>query len=565
MVGVSTAAVAQVIPPSELPGRERERFTTYPTAPTDRAGTPTVGLPSAAPPPDAANVTIVIRDVQVSGSTVYSPAELAKYYAEYLGHKVPLTVVYEIARRITDRYGVDGYVLSRALIESQTLDPAGAVVRLRIVEGYVDKVVWPTELLKYRDLFSEYAAKITAERPVNLFTIERYLLLAGDLPGLRLKNRLVPSNTHPGAGTLIVEVTEKPVDAMARADNLGTEARGPLQFLGSASFKNPLRIHDAWTFTYAAAYQTKELQYASGNYRQVLNSEGLSFYTFGAYGWGRPGTLPLESINYRTKSLIFETGLTQPIVRTRERNVTLTALYFQSDDQSELTFSPTSPLPTFDRIRGFRLRLEADWVDPWSGVNQFYGVFSQGIHGLGSTNNNDPFSSRFFGRVDFNKFEATYARVQALGGGYSFFVAALGQYAGTPLLFPEVCGYGGRVFGRAYDPSQLIGDHCAEVLGELRYDMSPPSPILSQVQFYLYADQAWLRTIAPFTGGLPLGGFVGPFGTVPTTIGNVNAASAGGGLRLGWLNAVTADLYAVKAIEGPRDDWRFRFIVTSRY
>ena len=110
---------------------------------------------------------------------------------------MPLTAVYEIAKRITDRYGVDGYVLSRAVIESQTLDPAGAIVRLRIVEGYVDKVVWPSDLLKYRDLFSEYAAKITAERPVNLFTIERYLLLAGDLPGLRFKNRLVPSRPTP--------------------------------------------------------------------------------------------------------------------------------------------------------------------------------------------------------------------------------------------------------------------------------------------------------------------------------------------------------------------------------
>ena len=36
-------------------------------------------------------------------------------------------------------------------------------------------------------------------------------------------------------------------------------------------------------------------------------------------------------------------------------------------------------------------------------------------------------------------------------------------------------------------------------------------------------------------------------------------------LRLGWLNAVYLDLYAVKAVEGPRDDWRFRFILTSRY
>ena len=32
--------------------------------------------------------------------------------------------------------------------------------------------------------------------------------------------------------------------------------------------------------------------------------------------------------------------------------------YFQSDDQSELLFTPISPLPTSDRLRGFRLRLE---------------------------------------------------------------------------------------------------------------------------------------------------------------------------------------------------------------
>ena len=367
MVGISAAAVAQVIPPSELPGRERERFTTYPTLPTNSIGAPTIGLPSAEPPPSASAVQIVIRDVRISGVTVYRPDELAQLYAEFVGHKVSLTAVYEIARRITNKYGADGYVLSRALILSQTIDPAGAVIQLRVVEGYVDRVEWPKDLvLRYRDLFSEYAEKIMAERPVNLYTIERYLLLAGDLPGLRLKNRLVPSKTHPGvAATLIVEATEKPIDAMVRADNLGNTPRGPEQFLGSVSFKNPFHIHDAWTFTYAATYQTKELQYVSGNYRQVLNSEGLSFYTFGAYGWGRPGVFELEALNYRTKSLSFETGLTQPFVRTRERNVTLTALYFQSDDQSELLFTPISPLPTSDRLRGFRLRLEADWVDPF--------------------------------------------------------------------------------------------------------------------------------------------------------------------------------------------------------
>src|SRR5262249_32533662 len=158
-VSASCAAVAQIIPPSELPGRERERFTQYPSVPTEQLGGVTVGLPSAPPPPSAAGVTLIIRAVHISGVTVYRPEELAALYQEFIGHTVPLTVVYEIAKRITDKYGADGYVLSRALIDSQQLDPTGAIVRLHVVEGYVDRVEWPPVLAHYRDFFSEYAAK----------------------------------------------------------------------------------------------------------------------------------------------------------------------------------------------------------------------------------------------------------------------------------------------------------------------------------------------------------------------------------------------------------------------
>jgi hypothetical protein len=39
----------------------------------------------------------------------------------------------------------------------------------------------------------------------------------------------------------------------------------------------------------------------------------------------------------------------------------------------------------------------------------------------------------------------------------------------------------------------------------------------------------------------------------------------GGGFRLGWQSLIGADLSVAKAIEGPRDDWRFFFILTGRY
>ena len=76
---------------------------------------------------------------------------------------------------------------------------------------------------KLCDFFTYYTARITAERPSNIHaTIERYLLLAGDLLGLKFKNSLKPSAANQGAATLIVEIaSESLYDWAARVDNRG--------------------------------------------------------------------------------------------------------------------------------------------------------------------------------------------------------------------------------------------------------------------------------------------------------------------------------------------------------
>src|SRR5947208_3416296 len=56
-------------------------------------------------------------------------------------------------------------------------------------------------------------------------------------------------------------------------------------------------------------------------------------------------------------------------------------------------------------------------------------------------------------------------------------------------------------------------------------------PALSLTQLYGFFDKGWLHNLAP----------------VPGTFQSVDAATFGAGLRLGWLNAVTADLTVRKA------------------
>jgi hemolysin activation/secretion protein len=153
---------------------------------------------------------------------------------------------------------------------------------------------------------------------------------------------------------------------------------------------------------------------------------------------------------------------------------------------------------------------------------------------MGSTNNNNDLASRANGRVDFTKMELTLSRLQPLFDTFSVLLASYGQYALTPLLVSELCGYGGRLFGRGFDPSQFVGDSCLEVLAELRYDIPLELKGLTQAQLYGFADHGWLHNIAPVAG----------------TFSNVDAASIGAGLRLGWLNSITADVSIAQVIQG---------------
>ena len=551
-------ASAQV--PVQSPGsRVRERFLA-PEVPRSQPRAPAIVLPSTAPPSGAEKLTVNIRDICIEGSTVYRPEDLAPLYRDMIGHDVPVIALYDLAKRITAKYGSDGYVLSRAIVPPQTFSPHGAKPCLRIIEGYVDNVEWPAAVRQYRDFFTEYTAKITAQRPVNIHTIERYLLLAGDLPGLHFNASLKPSKTHDGAATLVVEVVQKPLDLYGRYDNRGTPARGPYEYLLGANVNNLLRQHEAFTLNWAATTPDfQELQYFAANWRQVLNAEGLYAFVNASYGYGRPGTDVLQALAFRTASTVVEAGLASPVIRTRETNLTLSGLAFMSDNVSDTNIM--SPFQE-DRLRGFRLKADSDWADRFLGINQVNVTYSEGFHGLGSTDNADlsatavnaPPPSRLAGRVDFQKIEATLSRNQPIYGPISAFASIYGQYAFTPLLVPEQCGYGGRFFGRGYDPSELLGDHCLEGVVEFRYDLPKVAPSIDQIQFYTFSDYGRLWLLAPAANALSFG-----------TPGNFIAASAGAGVRVAALGHYTADFSVAKAIEGTRDDTRFFFILAAKY
>jgi len=93
----ASAAIAQVIPQSEQLGRERKRFT-QPPAPRAQPGPGSSFLPSTVAPLGAADATIVVREIQVVGSTIYSSEQLRALCADLIGNTVSVQSIYDLAR-----------------------------------------------------------------------------------------------------------------------------------------------------------------------------------------------------------------------------------------------------------------------------------------------------------------------------------------------------------------------------------------------------------------------------------------------------------------------------------
>ena len=509
------------------------------------------------PAAEAAKIKLVLKGIEVEGSTVFSSADLKPFYADLMGHEVTLLQVFDVAAKITTRYGLKGYLLSRIIVPPQELDPHGAVVRLQAVEGYIDQVIWPEGLERCRNFFDDYSAAITGAHPIQAATLERYLLLANDLPGLTFDSSLKASTTNPGASTLVMEMAFKPYDASISVDNHGTEASGPYQGTIEGHLNNALGLHERFGGGYTIAGPqdgslTPELHYFFFDYSQILNGEGLALQLSGNVSRGAPGTTILKALDYKTENLNLSADLSFPFIRSRDRNLT-GKLTFDLNNSKSTT---TAGLSSEDRLRVLRAELDFDWADQWNGINQSIVTLSRGIDGLGSTSSNNPNASRIPGKVDFTKATLFLSRQQPLGNNFSLYASAFGQLSADPLLSAEECGYGGQDFGRGFESSVITGDDCLKLSAELRYDVDVSGSlgnVIDRLQPYVFADYGRIWNI-----DAPLG-----------TPANDSGASAGVGLRFGK-DAFSGDVAVTHTLVNPTSvtnapAWRGLFKLTASF
>ena len=469
----------------------------------------------------------VLNAVEIEGATIYRPDELRPLYQDLLGQEISLDAVFALAEAITARYRNDGYTLSQAIVPPQTI--GAGKVRLTVVEGFIDKVLVEGETGGRAGLFRAWGEKIKASRPFQVAVLERYSLLANDLPGAQVRAVLRPSESTPGAADLIFEVTHQTLEASASIDNRAPKTTGPRQGTVSLSVNSILGLYDRTTLTVNSARERDRARFIGIRHGQVLGSEGTTLSFSASYSRSEPGDV-LKDLGMLSKSTALGFDMAYPVIRSRDTDMKLSGGFtyrrVDSDALSARLF--------YDRLSVATLGVSGRFNDPWGGRAAVDLRAHQGLDIFNASAEGDPLLTRADGSGVFTKITGSLSRTQHLGDGVSLYLAATGQLASRALLASEEFAFGGAGFGRAYDPSELTGDHGAAVGVELRYTDQPDTEILDYYQLYGF----W---------GLGATYDIGGTGSEAKRSG----ASAGLGLRFGMTDYVSGQLELANPMTRP--------------
>ncbi len=431
-----------------------------------------------------------LKGINLEGATVYGEKDLEPLYADKLHTQVTLDDLNEIAGDITTYYRNHGYILTRAVVPPQKAN--GGVFTVRLVEGYVNEVKLTGDVGN-DDLLQAYADKIKQAKPLNADTLERYLLLMEDLPGVEARAVLTPAATS-GASDVIVTITRRMVEASASLDNRGSRYLGPEQATASVFLNNLLGLDDVTQLRVAnSIFHRDELFFGEVRHTEQVGHEGTTIMLAANKVKTQPGdTLKDQEIKGESGALSITAN--HPIIRSRRTNWFVNGDFTARDVEVDVLGTSLYK----DKTRVLTLGTAYDFVDGWSAINKAELNVGKGFSWGTEAGANS--RSRANGETDFLKESAKVSRIQPLYGPFSLYTAASGQYTNDPLLASEEFTIGGSEFGSAYDSAEISGDRGVAARAELQFNRSHPDQVLSQYQLYTFYDIGKVWNIDAISG-----------------------------------------------------------------
>ncbi len=437
--------------------------------------------------PNAKEIKFKLEHIIIVGNSVYSSKELISLFDRPLGTEVSLKDVENYAAQITKFYGNHGYILSKAILPAQVIK--NGTVKVQVIEGHVSNVAVKfddSDEKSLRPLLMGIAKYIFVSRPLNNSVLERYTLLANDIPGVTVRTILKADKKHPEGSTMTFVVTRKLNNIYASWDNRGTIAVGPRRYTIDVSRNNLARAAGQTGVRGSTTSKGKELQFWQVYHDEILDADGLrmTLSYSGTYTFPEPELPSIQIKGVNRNALI---TLVYPAIRSRSKNLFFNASlsYINTDVDVTTELAPNGERLYTDSIRVLGLAANYQFQDSWRGFNDVNFAIHHGLNISGASHRGEgSLLSRDDGQITFYRFNLDAIRTQWITQHNSMVFSLSAQGSPNTLLVSQEFGFGGEIFGQAYDTSEIIGDNGIATKAEWRYSKDIGLKQISWIQLF---------------------------------------------------------------------------------
>lgn len=520
----SADRIAQVLPPSTLP-RDIQPPSAQPPSeitpipPPEELVPPVQPVPTPTEPLPDEPQSIVVERFNVTGSTVFTEAELAAVTQPFTKRPITLAELFQARSAVTQLYIERGYITSGAFIPPQKLE--GGAVEIRVVEGQLEAIrVTGTRRLKPGYISSRIGLK--TGKPLNRERLLEALQLLQLDPLLQSVSAELSAGARPGESLLEVQVTEAPALATPiTLDNSRSPSAGTFRRQAQIIHNNFLGYGDRISLGYTNTQGSDTLDVGYTIPISPHNST-VSF----SFGTSKSNVIeaPFNVLDIDARSRYFEATFRQPIVQTPSRELAL-GLTFTRRFSNATLFDGDLPFPAIGsdddgttRLSALRFFQEAVWRSSTE-VIALRSQFSLGLGAFNATLNDKPPDSRFLAW----RGQAQWVRL--LAPETLLLVRGDLQLASRTLLPFEQFGLGGNNTVRGYRQDTLLTDDGALLSAEVRIPILRLPKIKGLLQLTPFIDLGY---------GWNLSGRVNPEQQL--------LAGIGAGLRFQLGNSITARL-----------------------
>ena len=431
----SAGTVLAPPPPSpELPRREVPKLQEH------------LGLPDGA----SKVLNFRVARIRVVGATVVDGDRLVRQFNDILNKPITSHELQSALDRVNKLYEAEGYALGRAFVPPQVVQ--GGTLIIRVVEGYIGDIRIKTESEAARRSIDTFSRRISEERPLTTATLERFLLLMSDIPGVKVGGQLSGMNIYTGAATLDLTVERRPFTLDTTVDNRTNLDSSPFQTYLTASLNNVLGDGEQLSLTTLATPSIADQQYFRLAYSTFVGSSGLRTTFGGSFARSKASHLP-PIYDLTSRSSEVDAALRYPFIRSLRHNLNGAVGVYAIEAYDDLNGQRL----TQDSVRacyadGTYVGQLSDTVALKSSVR-----VTQGLGILGGGPDNRP-HSRLGAIPWFFKAHASANLAYAVTPKVGLNAGVEGQYSPDSLYSSEELSFGGAHFGRGYDTSEVSGD-----------------------------------------------------------------------------------------------------------